>query len=134
MRLERLKMAIEGPCLDKKFAEFLEFLRVSLNFNHFVYKKAVDKNMNFLRVVLVTRQNFRKKRVGSLVASDSLGVLKLYPRIKPIYSEAEILTDSVQEVITRPRLGQIQDLTATVMTRNMSQVTIRGFATMEQDA
>ena len=71
---------------------------------------------------------------GSLVASDSQGVHKLYPRIKPIHSETEILTDSVQGVITRLRMGQIQDLIATVMTRYMCQVTIRGFATTEQEA
>ena len=69
---------------------------------------------------------------GSLVVSDSQGIHKLYPRIKLIYSEAEILTDSVQGVIIRLRMGQIQDLIATV--RHMCQVTIRGFATTEQEA
>ena len=58
----------------------------------------------------------------------------LYPRIKPIYSEAETFTDSVQNVITRPRLGHKQDLIATGLTNNMCQVTIRGFATTEQEA
>ena len=70
----------------------------------------------------------------SLVESDSQGVHKLYPRIKPIYFEAEAFTDSVQEVITRLRLGHKQDLIATGMTSNMCQVTIRGFATTEQEA
>ena len=68
-----------------------------------------------------------------MVVSDSQGILKLYPRIKPIYSEAEILTDSGQGVITRLRLGHKQDLIATVLTRNMCQVTIRGFAITEQE-
>ena len=70
----------------------------------------------------------------SLVASDSQGVHKFYPRIKPIYSEAETFTNSVQEVITSLRLGHKQDLIATGMTSNMCQVTIRGFSTTEQEA
>ncbi|KAL8099301.1 hypothetical protein AgCh_031825 [Apium graveolens] len=50
---------------------------------------------------------------GNLVASDSQGVHKLYPRIKPIYSEAEILIDSVQGVITRLREAASQNLWCT---------------------
>ncbi|KAL8114124.1 hypothetical protein AgCh_021122 [Apium graveolens] len=61
--IERLKMAAGGPCLDREFGDFLECLIVSLIFNHFSYKKAVDNNINFLRVVLVTRQMFREKRI-----------------------------------------------------------------------
>ncbi|KAL8099845.1 hypothetical protein AgCh_032194 [Apium graveolens] len=49
--IERLKMAMEGPCLDKEFDDFLEDLRVSLNFNHFSYKKAINNNINFHGVV-----------------------------------------------------------------------------------
>ncbi|KAL8121731.1 hypothetical protein AgCh_018466 [Apium graveolens] len=56
-------MAVEGPCLDNEFAEFLKGPGVSLNLNHFTYKKAVNNNVNFLRVVLVKRYNFKEKRV-----------------------------------------------------------------------
>ena len=71
---------------------------------------------------------------GSLVESDSQGVHKLYPRIKPIHSEAEILTYSVQGVITRLRMGHKQNLIDIGLTSNMCQVTIRGFAIAEQEA
>ncbi|KAL8102939.1 hypothetical protein AgCh_027464 [Apium graveolens] len=56
-------MAAEGLCLDKEFGDFLEGLRVSLNFNHFSYKKVVNNNINFLRVVLFTIQIFKEKRI-----------------------------------------------------------------------
>ncbi|KAL8154912.1 hypothetical protein AgCh_000316 [Apium graveolens] len=57
--------------------------------------------------------HYKGKGYVTLEAKDSQGVHKLYPRIKPIYSEAETFTDSVQEVITRLRLGHKQDLIAT---------------------
>ncbi|XP_074368418.1 uncharacterized protein LOC141708606 [Apium graveolens] len=60
---DRLRLAVEGPYLDKEFNEFLTALRVSLKNNYITYKRALVKNINFLRVVLMTNGNFKEKRI-----------------------------------------------------------------------
>ena len=41
----------------------LKALRASLNNNLFTYKKALERIINSLRVILVTKDNFREKRI-----------------------------------------------------------------------
>ncbi|XP_074378302.1 putative LRR receptor-like serine/threonine-protein kinase At4g36180 [Apium graveolens] len=87
VEIEILKMATEGPCLDNEFGDFLEQLKVSLNFNHFSYKKAVNNNINFLRVVLVTRQMFKEKRIVVNINDsgvDRMRKVELAGRLKEI--------------------------------------------------
>ncbi|KAL8155036.1 hypothetical protein AgCh_000424 [Apium graveolens] len=61
--MERLIRAAEGPSLSREFDELLKALKTSLNDNHFTYKKALDKTINFLRVVMVNQDNFLQKRI-----------------------------------------------------------------------
>ncbi|KAL8093302.1 hypothetical protein AgCh_035253 [Apium graveolens] len=61
--MERLLKAAEGPSLSREFDELLKALRASLNNNFFTYKKTLDKSINFLRVILVTNDNFLEKRI-----------------------------------------------------------------------
>ncbi|KAL8099480.1 hypothetical protein AgCh_031928 [Apium graveolens] len=56
--MERLIRAAEGPSLSREFDELLKVLKASLNNNHFIYKKALDKTINFIRVIMVNQDNF----------------------------------------------------------------------------
>ncbi|KAL8104331.1 hypothetical protein AgCh_028515 [Apium graveolens] len=61
--MERLIRAAKGPSMSREFDELLKALKASLNNNHFTYKKALDKTINFLRVIMVTQDNFLQKRI-----------------------------------------------------------------------
>ncbi|KAL8113922.1 hypothetical protein AgCh_020999 [Apium graveolens] len=55
--------AAEGPSLSREFDELLTALKVSLNNNHFTYKKAPDKTINFIRVIMVNHEKFLDNRI-----------------------------------------------------------------------
>ncbi|KAL8109457.1 hypothetical protein AgCh_025523 [Apium graveolens] len=61
--MERLIRAAEGPSLSREFDELLKALKASFNDNHFTYKKALDRIINFLRVIMVNQDNFLQKRI-----------------------------------------------------------------------
>ncbi|KAL8092105.1 hypothetical protein AgCh_034409 [Apium graveolens] len=61
--MERLIRSAEGPSLIKEFEELLKALKASLNNNHFTYKKALDKTINFIRVIKVNKDNFLEERI-----------------------------------------------------------------------
>ena len=61
--MERLFKAVEGPSQSREFDELLKTLRVSLNNNFFTYKKALDRIINSIRVILVTKDNFKERRI-----------------------------------------------------------------------
>ena len=44
--------------MRREFEELLNALKASLNNNHFTYKKALDKIINFIRVIKVNKDNF----------------------------------------------------------------------------
>ncbi|KAL8125610.1 hypothetical protein AgCh_013039 [Apium graveolens] len=54
--MERLIKAAEGPSLSREFDELLKALRDFLNNNFFTYKKALDKIIKSIRVILIPRQ------------------------------------------------------------------------------
>ncbi|KAL8092109.1 hypothetical protein AgCh_034411 [Apium graveolens] len=61
--MERLIRAAEGPSLSREFDELLTALKASLNDNQFTYKKALDKTINFIRMIMVNQDNFLHKRI-----------------------------------------------------------------------
>ncbi|KAL8089690.1 hypothetical protein AgCh_039246 [Apium graveolens] len=61
--MERFIRAAEGPSLSREFDELLKALKASLNNNHFTYKEALEKTINFLRMIMVTQDNFQQKRI-----------------------------------------------------------------------
>ncbi|KAL8126091.1 hypothetical protein AgCh_013393 [Apium graveolens] len=61
--MERLIRSAEGPSLSKEFEELLKSLKTSLNDNHFKYKKALDKTINFIRVIKVNKDNFLEEKI-----------------------------------------------------------------------
>ncbi|KAL8091989.1 hypothetical protein AgCh_034322 [Apium graveolens] len=48
---DSLNKAVEGPNQDQKFIELLVVLRISLLNNYITYKRALAKNINFIRAV-----------------------------------------------------------------------------------
>ncbi|KAL8090762.1 hypothetical protein AgCh_040000 [Apium graveolens] len=69
--MEMLLKAGDGPSLNREFDELLK-ARASLNNNFFTYKKALDKTINFIRVILVTRDNFQEKRIVTNINDSDL--------------------------------------------------------------
>ena len=101
--MERLIRAAEGPSLSREFDELLRALRDSLNNNLFTYKKALDKTINSLRVILVTtKDNFKERRI--VVNINDSGVdrcmqVSLNCLISRRASELDILINKVRVVI-----------------------------------
>ncbi|KAL8134855.1 hypothetical protein AgCh_009746 [Apium graveolens] len=100
--MERLIRVAEGPSLSREFDELLKALRNSLNTNLFTYKKAMDRTINSLRVILVTKDNFQEKRV--VVNINDFGVdrcmqVSLNYLISRRASKLEILINKVRIVI-----------------------------------
>ncbi|KAL8126476.1 hypothetical protein AgCh_013675 [Apium graveolens] len=60
---ERLLRAAEGPNQDQEFNDLLAKLRVSLQHKYMDGKKALGKNINFIRAVVVKVDNFLEKRI-----------------------------------------------------------------------
>ncbi|KAL8088686.1 hypothetical protein AgCh_038456 [Apium graveolens] len=73
--MERLIKAAEGPSLSREFDELLKALRASLNDNFFTYKKALERTINSLRVILATKDNFQERRI--MVNINDSGVDRL---------------------------------------------------------
>ncbi|KAL8135334.1 hypothetical protein AgCh_010119 [Apium graveolens] len=64
VEMERLLKAVEVPSLKKEFDELLRALKASLSNNFFFYKKALDKTINFIRVIMVvTKDGFQERRI-----------------------------------------------------------------------
>ncbi|KAL8103803.1 hypothetical protein AgCh_028126 [Apium graveolens] len=98
--MERLLKAAEGHSLSREF-ELLKALRASLN-NFFTYKKTLNKTINFIRVILVTRNNFKEKRI--VININYFGVdrciqVSLNYLITRRASELDILINKVNKVI-----------------------------------
>ncbi|KAL8093621.1 hypothetical protein AgCh_035489 [Apium graveolens] len=68
--MERLIRSAEGPSLSREFDDLLKALKTSLNNNHLTYKKALDKIINFIRVIMVNHDIFLHKRI-LINANDS---------------------------------------------------------------
>ncbi|KAL8124703.1 hypothetical protein AgCh_012378 [Apium graveolens] len=83
---DRLLKAAEGPCQDQEFNELLTVLRVSLHNNYIIYKRALAKNINFIRVLIVKVDNFLEKRI---VANDETFTL-LGRNLMETFSPTEI--------------------------------------------
>ncbi|KAL8155879.1 hypothetical protein AgCh_001072 [Apium graveolens] len=71
---ERLIRSAKGPSLSRWFEELLSALKASLNNNHFTYKKALDKTINFITVIKVKKDNFLEDRI--VVNANDLGTYR----------------------------------------------------------
>ncbi|KAL8124640.1 hypothetical protein AgCh_012334 [Apium graveolens] len=60
---ERLQRAAEGHNQDQEFNDLLAALKVSLQNNYVTCKKALAKNINFIRAVVVNINDFLEKRI-----------------------------------------------------------------------
>ncbi|KAL8088256.1 hypothetical protein AgCh_038147 [Apium graveolens] len=76
--------AAEGPNQDQEFNDLLASLRVSLKINYVTCKKALAKNINFLRVVVVKIDNFLEKRI---VMNINDGGVDSAFRVNPVIQE-----------------------------------------------
>ncbi|KAL8145560.1 hypothetical protein AgCh_003645 [Apium graveolens] len=99
---ERLLRAAEGPSQDQKFKDLLAALRVSLKHNYMNCKKALGKNINFVRAVVVKIDNFLEKRI--VMNINNCGVdrclqvtLEYLQTLRA--SELDIMIDEVHQVI-----------------------------------
>ncbi|KAL8135490.1 hypothetical protein AgCh_010218 [Apium graveolens] len=63
---ERFLKAAEGPNQDQEFNDLLAALRLSLQNNYVTCKKALAKNINFIRAVVVTLTNLQTLRASEL--------------------------------------------------------------------
>ncbi|KAL8112856.1 hypothetical protein AgCh_020238 [Apium graveolens] len=69
---DRLIKAAEGPNQGQEFSELLVVLMMSLQNNYITYKRALAKNINSIRVVVVRIDNYLEKRI--VVNINDVGV------------------------------------------------------------
>ncbi|KAL8121476.1 hypothetical protein AgCh_018269 [Apium graveolens] len=98
--MERLIRAAEGPSLSREFDELLKALKASLNNNHFTYKKAMDKTINFLRVIMVNQDNFQQKRI---VLNTNDSVIDRYTLLLTELKNAQVA--AFPEIYLQPSKG-----------------------------
>ncbi|KAL8105015.1 hypothetical protein AgCh_028977 [Apium graveolens] len=85
--MERLIRSAEGPNLSREFEELLKALKASLNNNHFTYKKALDKIINFIRVIKVNKDNFLEEKI--VVNGNDSGTNR-YTMLLTVLREAQV--------------------------------------------
>ncbi|KAL8088154.1 hypothetical protein AgCh_038070 [Apium graveolens] len=104
--MERLIRAAEGPSLSREFDKLLKALKASLNDNHFTYKKALDRTINSIRVILVTKGNFKERRIVNtaitriVVHENQATPIVINCTIKG--QQVEILEDDVNKALGIP--------------------------------
>ncbi|KAL8100038.1 hypothetical protein AgCh_032337 [Apium graveolens] len=99
---ERFLKAAEGPNQDQEISKLLTVLRMSLQNNYMTYKKALAKNINFIRAAVVKIDNFLEKRI--VVNINDGGVDRCLqvslPNIKTLRaSELDVMINRINPVI-----------------------------------
>ncbi|KAL8134675.1 hypothetical protein AgCh_009630 [Apium graveolens] len=99
---ERLLRAVEGPNQDQKLNDLLAELRVSLQHNYMAFKKALGKNINFIRAVVVKVDNFLEKRIVMNINDGGVDrcLQVTLPCLQTLRaSELDVMIDRVNPVI-----------------------------------
>ncbi|KAL8120267.1 hypothetical protein AgCh_017429 [Apium graveolens] len=101
--MERFIRSAKGPSLSREFEELLKALKASLNNNHFTYKKAIDKKINFIGVIKVNKDNFLEEKIvvnANDSGTDRCMQMSLNCLVSRRASELDIFISKVR-IITR---------------------------------